>query len=159
MRFINESGSVVIPVDFSEPSLYALEVAGELAGDRPVIALHVIPGLYAVDPQVAIGNFYDDEALQTARVHLREILDESGHEEFSAVVRIGDPATVIADYVRRESSALVVIPSHGRRGFRRLLMGSVAERVMREATCPTLVLRIDPEEHEGRETKDRAKGA
>jgi nucleotide-binding universal stress UspA family protein len=53
----------------------------------------------------------------------------------------GDPGTEIAKYGEDISADLIVISSHGRRGFKRLLIGSVAERVVRLAHCPVLVLK------------------
>jgi nucleotide-binding universal stress UspA family protein len=54
---------------------------------------------------------------------------------------LGEPAHGIADYAQDKKAELIVIPSHGRTGITRLLIGSVAERVVRLAHCPVLVLR------------------
>ena len=56
-------------------------------------------------------------------------------------VEFGDPGNQIVDFAERISAELIVIPSHGRTGIERLLLGSVAERVARLAPCPVLVLR------------------
>jgi nucleotide-binding universal stress UspA family protein len=56
-------------------------------------------------------------------------------------VRIGDPGHEIADCAAEIGADLVVISSHGRKGVKRLLIGSVAERVVRLSHCPVLVLR------------------
>ena len=57
------------------------------------------------------------------------------------VIWIGNPGLEITEYARESKSDLIVIPSHGHHGLRRILLGSVAERVLRHAECPTLVLR------------------
>ena len=57
------------------------------------------------------------------------------------VVREGDPGLMIADYAADVQADLIVMPSHGYHGVKRLLLGSVAERVLRHANCPVLVLR------------------
>lgn len=54
----------------------------------------------------------------------------------------GDPATEIVDYAREAGSDVIVMGTHGRTGLERLLMGSVAEKVMREAPCSVLVVKL-----------------
>jgi nucleotide-binding universal stress UspA family protein len=56
-------------------------------------------------------------------------------------VRIGDPGAEIVKVATELKAGLIVMPSHGRTGLKHLLLGSVAERVVRTATCPVLVLR------------------
>ena len=56
-------------------------------------------------------------------------------------VEIGDPGHRIADVAAKLGADLIVMPSHGRTGIERMLIGSVAERVLRLAHCPVLVLR------------------
>ena len=56
-------------------------------------------------------------------------------------VQFGDPGHGITDYAEEVGADVIVMPSHGRTGLRRLLIGSVAERVLRLAHCPVLVLR------------------
>ena len=53
----------------------------------------------------------------------------------------GDPATAILEVARENSADLIVIGTHGRKGLLRILMGSVAESVLRGATCPVLVVK------------------
>ncbi len=55
--------------------------------------------------------------------------------------RTGDPGLVITDYATEIGAGLIVIPSHGYHGLKRLVLGSVAERVIRHADCSVLVLR------------------
>jgi len=56
-------------------------------------------------------------------------------------VSFGDPGNEIAAFAERLKADLIVMPSHGRSGLTRLLIGSVAERVLRLAHCPVLILR------------------
>jgi nucleotide-binding universal stress UspA family protein len=58
-----------------------------------------------------------------------------------AHVLTGDPGTTITDYANEQSADLIVIPSHGYHGINRIVLGSVAERVLRHANCPVLVTR------------------
>ena len=57
------------------------------------------------------------------------------------LTRFGDPGHQIAQYAEEAKADLIVLPSHGRSGLQRLLIGSVAERVVRHAPCPVLVVR------------------
>jgi len=57
---------------------------------------------------------------------------------------IGNPATAIVHLAETENVDLIVLPTHGRTGLMRLLMGSVAEEVVRKARCPVLTVKADP---------------
>ena len=72
---------------------------------------------------------------------LAKVLAEAGHENVKITVRFGDPGHEIAHYAEEISADLVAIPSRGRSGFTRILLGSVTERVVRLAHCPVLVLK------------------
>ncbi len=75
----------------------------------------------------------------TARVYLAEYLRGHRLPGVTSAVCVGDPGFAIADYARAHNADLIVIPSHGYHGIKRLLLGSVAERVVRHAGCPVLV--------------------
>lgn len=134
-------GVVVVPIDFSQDTLWAIDVAKSVTGGtariRPV---HVAPVLSAAEPGV-VWELVSDEA--RAKHIQEEFVKEYGSVLPGATVTVlfGDPGAEIADYAEREHAALVVLPSHGRTGLSRLLIGSVAERVVRLAHCPVLVLR------------------
>lgn len=72
---------------------------------------------------------------------LRERLDNGMHDDVSTDVVIGNPGHEITALAEREDADLIVLTSHGRTGLKRMLIGSVAERVIRLAHCPVLVLR------------------
>jgi nucleotide-binding universal stress UspA family protein len=76
-----------------------------------------------------------------AQRHLAEFLARLGLSAAQGVVRLGDPGLDITEYADEIQSDLIVIPSHGYHGVKRFLLGSVAERVIRHAHCPVLVLR------------------
>jgi nucleotide-binding universal stress UspA family protein len=84
------------------------------------------------DPQARVGQI---EKL------LKEKLASEKHKGVQIAVLLGEPAHGIANYSQEKHAELIVIPSHGRTGITRLLIGSVAERVVRLAHCPVLVLR------------------
>ena len=133
---------VLVPVDFSDVSLKAIDEALLMVADPSHIHLiHVLPMLAPAEPGV-VWNVVDDELREK---HVREALAERlTDDKFAAVkveVAIGDPGHEIADYAKEADVDLIVLPSHGRTGITRLLVGSVAERVVRLAHCPVLVLR------------------
>ena len=133
---------VVVPVDMSDESLAAVEVALQIA-DRPAY-VHVLRVLH--EPQ----SSYPD-ALWAAIDHskrrnaaLEELQKSLAGEQYADVklcVEFGDPGHRVAEHADAIRAKLIVMPSHGRRGVKRLLLGSVAERVTRLARCPVLVLR------------------
>ena len=88
-----------------------------------------------------------DDASRTKEVedHFGEFLAEHEISGVTPVVRIGDPGLQIADYAGQVEADLIVITSHGRHGLTRFLLGSVAERVIRHAELPVLVLRPERE--------------
>jgi nucleotide-binding universal stress UspA family protein len=135
--------AVVVPVDFSEESRAAIDRAMELVdGDATrVHVIHVLAQMSPADPGVYWGEISDDNRAR----HVEEAMVEQGlHKEISSMHRkviFGDAGFRIARYAQDIDADLVVIPSHGRTGLKRLLIGSVAERVIRYAHCPVLVLR------------------
>jgi nucleotide-binding universal stress UspA family protein len=137
---------ILVPTDFSPPSLEALRYARELARERNarLILLHV------VEP------FHPDWRMDTttlqraARDQARHRLDELVSRELpgaSAVaeVRAGHPVEQINAVAGKHRADVIVIATHGRTGLQHALLGSVAERVVRHAPCPVLVLRAQAE--------------
>ncbi len=137
------SEAIVVPVDFSGMSVTAISTALELAHDRNQIhVLHVIPVLDQIAPDIEYLPIPTDTDRQNAvRQHFAEFLSQHGFPGLRQVVRDGQPGQQIADYAKEISAGLIVIPSHGYGGVKRLLLGSVAETVVRRAECPVLVLR------------------
>jgi nucleotide-binding universal stress UspA family protein len=133
---------VVVPVDFSQESLDAVEVGRQLV-DAPE-HLHVIHVLIDITPLEAgeVWGVIDPQArIEQAQRLLREKLADPKYQGVHTAVLMGEPAHGIANYAQEKQAELIVIPSHGRTGLTRLLIGSVAERVVRLAHCPVLVLR------------------
>jgi nucleotide-binding universal stress UspA family protein len=132
---------ILVPVDLADPSDRAVSYALEIASaPEHVTALHVgVPFLLVEPPYV---SFLDEDAR-------RKQLEEAVQARFAGnryrgvriAVRYGDPGTEIAAAAKELGAGLIVMPSHGRTGLSHLLIGSVAERVVRYASCPVLVLR------------------
>jgi nucleotide-binding universal stress UspA family protein len=133
---------VVVPVDFSDESFTALEKAVELVDDPAnVLVVHVLQELSAIEPGEMWRTIDHDSRIRHTMNALRERLAKEGHEAVSADVVIGDPGHEVTALAERENADMIVLMSHGRTGLKRLLIGSVAERVIRLAHCPVLVLR------------------
>lgn len=134
--------TVVVPVDFSTASADALQTGLTLVAKPEDV--HVI---YVTAPPIAFnyaeGWALDDPAtrMKAAREHLTKFLDGKNAAGVKTIIREGDPGLIISDYAAEVHADLIVMPSHGYHGVKRLLLGSVAERVLRHANCPILVLR------------------
>ena len=76
-----------------------------------------------------------------ASSELQSRLSSPAYEGLALRVEFGEPGYRIAEVAKELGIGLIVIPSHGRLGISRVFLGSVAERVLRRATCPVLVLR------------------
>ena len=133
---------VIVPVDFSDESFRALDTAKELVDDPVnVVVVHVLQDLSPMEPGEIWGTIDRETRIRHTMKALRERLAEEGHDEVSTDVVIGDPGHEITGLAQREQADLIVLTSHGRTGLKHLLIGSVAERVIRLAHCPVLVLR------------------
>ncbi len=133
---------IVVPVDFSGESKQAIEAALEMV-DKPehVHAIHVMFPLDIVAPGVVWGGIEEVEREKATREHAEAFMEEHGISGVTILTRVGDPGTEISDYAESINADLVIISSHGYHGFKRALLGSVAERVIRHVACPVLVLR------------------
>jgi nucleotide-binding universal stress UspA family protein len=141
------SGPVVVPFDFSDHARQAVKRAVEIAEQPSKIhVLHVLPFMIPTDPGAVWDTVDDQQRIAHAREALLEALPASQFGELVMDVKLGDPGRVITEYAEELHADLVVVGSHGRTGFSRLLLGSVAEKVTRLVHCPVLVLKI-PEQH------------
>jgi nucleotide-binding universal stress UspA family protein len=134
---------VVVPTDFSDLSLEALETARTLTGGD-ASRIHVVSVLVPIvppSPGITWGTV--DDTVRSARVReaLDELLAQRGLGDAKVTVCIGSPANEIADIAASTGADLIVVTSHGRTGLVRAALGSVAERIVRLANCPVLVLK------------------
>jgi nucleotide-binding universal stress UspA family protein len=134
--------SVVVPVDFSDYSLVAIQTALEFVQSPSDV--HVIHVIIPLD-MISVGEMWvaeDVASRKNASVeYLHKYLKEHGVSGVTAVIYEGDPGLQIGEYAKSIGADLIVIPSHGRHGFERMLLGSVSERVLRHADCQILMLR------------------
>jgi nucleotide-binding universal stress UspA family protein len=133
---------VVVPTDFSQESLQAIDAALEIgASPSGIHVIHVLPELVILDPTVAWATIDDENRIRATQEQLEAVLKDAKYRGVKTKVLVGDPGHVIADYAQGVKAELIVLPSHGRTGLKRMLIGSVAERVVRLAHCPVLVIR------------------
>jgi nucleotide-binding universal stress UspA family protein len=137
--------TVLYTTDFSDWSKSAFPLAYSLARDHGarLIVLHVLPaGTYEIVNLAQLGQgesaqqFEDD-----VRHDLQRIQPPDDRVPMEYKLAKGDPAASIVKVAEETACDLIVLGTHGRTGLRRVLMGSVAEHVMRSAPCPVLVVK------------------
>ena len=134
--------SVLIPIDFSDLSYQALGPAKEMVDDVSSLKLiHVLAPLHPADPAAMWDTISDDDRKDKVRTFTHKKLDELGYGDIPIQVVIGDTTSKIVDYAQEIDADLIVMPSHGRKGVSRFLIGSVAEQVVRLSHCPVLILK------------------
>jgi nucleotide-binding universal stress UspA family protein len=136
---------ILCPIDFSDFSQRALRHATTLARwyGAELHALHVIatlPTIWTVAP--TLGPHGPDPLIDPLQRQLDVMVRTvaGGDLRTAAQVREGDATNEILDYARRSDIDLVVLGTHGRGGFERLVLGSVAEKVLRKSICPVLTV-------------------
>jgi nucleotide-binding universal stress UspA family protein len=133
---------VVVPIDFSSESAAAIEAGVAVAGAAgKVHVIHVLQPLDAISPGVLLGDVNDKSRMHVATENLKKLTERCGAADAEEVILIGSPGLEIAEYAKKINADLIVIPSHGFHGVKRLLLGSTAERVIRHAECSVLVVR------------------
>jgi nucleotide-binding universal stress UspA family protein len=151
-----EIRSILAPTDFSEHAARALRYAAGLA-ERLGATLHLIhvlpdvvpmaPDLVGGAPDMVIAPALPPEYYRETEAESREALGRVLDPSWGAVpsvetdVRRGDPVEEINDYAAGHGIDLIVIATHGRTGLRHVLLGSVAEHIVRHAPCPVLTIR------------------
>jgi nucleotide-binding universal stress UspA family protein len=134
--------TLVVPIDFSDLAIAALDKAIDIAGDvGKVHAIHVLPDMGVVDPIAIYENISDASRIEAIEKVIRERFAEPRYEKLIIHAAVGDPGHEVADYSQRVKADLIVISSHGYGFLKHLLLGSVAERIVRLAHCPVLVMR------------------
>ena len=142
---------ILCPTDFSEPSYKALKAANELAlhFSAALVLVHVVPLVIDIPTS---ADFYIPSDVKTAQARAKKALQEVVEKRISEKVRIrtnvvvGDPGDEIVTTAAGENADIIVIATHGLTGWRRLIFGSVAEKVVRLAPCPVLTIQSPPKE-------------
>jgi nucleotide-binding universal stress UspA family protein len=145
---------VLAPVDFSECSKRAQEYACALV-DQFQAQLHLLHVLHDLAPLMLDGGTmyalpanYFDEQKQSAEQALTALPSEEWSRGKSVIreLRMGNPFVEIVRYAQERDIDIIVIGTHGRSAISHLLLGSVAEKVVRSAPCPVLI--VHPSGHQ-----------
>lgn len=136
------TAKLLFPTDFSTLSQPALEMATDLARQRNAKLLIV----HVEEPPIAYGGgelYYGIEEPDQAELKrmLAAVVPTDPAVGYEHRLLIGNPATAIVQLAETEGVGMIVMPTHGRTGLMRLLMGSVAEEVVRKAKCPVLTIK------------------
>lgn len=138
--------TIVFPTDFSTLADAALAYATSFARDTGAKLLIV----HVEEPPAAYGGgemYYGlpepDTAALTAMLH--RVVPPDPQVPYEHRLLLGDPASEVVALAESVAADLIVMATHGRTGLKRLLMGSVAEAVVRRATCPVLTFKEHPE--------------
>lgn len=143
---------ILVPTDFSAASKKAIEYADAFAStfQSRVTLLHVLEPM-ALPPEYGYIPAYspEDEALHVEAVR-KQLLERASSmdsaRQTEILVRVGRPWHEVVSAVSELGVDLLVLTTHGRTGLPHMLMGSVAEKIVRHASCPVLVVR--PEERD-----------
>jgi nucleotide-binding universal stress UspA family protein len=141
--------SILYPTDFSTCGQTALEMATSLARDRgaSLVIVHV------EEPPMAYGGgelYYGVQEPDRTELEnmLKAVVPTDPAVAYEHRLAIGGPAEGILHAAESVNAEMIVMSTHGRTGLTRMLMGSVAEEVVRKARCPVLTVKGTPKPKE-----------
>jgi nucleotide-binding universal stress UspA family protein len=149
-----EIRAILCPIDFSEFSIRAYHHALSLAEHyrARLVAQHVVevwrhPSA-SFAPSASLYDEYCQSLCGSCMEQMQKFVKDHAHNEVQPklVVEDGTAPDAILSFAQAEKSDLIVMGTHGLRGFDRLMLGSATERVMRRAPCPVLAVREPPHE-------------
>ncbi|NNE46054.1 MAG: universal stress protein [Rhodothermales bacterium] len=146
---------VLVAVDFSPASESALESALDFVGSRPV-ELHLIHVQILFDEAEEVAGKEREIAAEAERLYGRVTKQRkiaNGTKVSYSVERDVAPASAILRYAAAHDIEMIVSGTHGRRGFRRMILGSVAEELVRLSECPVLTIGGEASHHLGEHMK------
>ena len=153
--FMFQPRKILVPTDFSEDSDLAFRMALSIAVkyQARIFLLHVISNTvqqsladYCLDQSIVARVL--NESIVFSNEKLQEVIDknqQSGNIKVIPDVRKGQPYEEILKEAAERKIDLIVIASHGKTGLKKYLIGSVTEKVMKEAKCPLLLIRSQQE--------------
>jgi nucleotide-binding universal stress UspA family protein len=141
--------SILVPIDFSAGSLRALDYAVDLnrtLGARLEVLL-VVEALHLANPASLLGpaknlRMLVDEQCRIGEEQLEELKEQYAAKgvEIDTVLALGAPNETICAVAGKRNSDMIVMATHGRSGLSHVILGSVAEHVVRTAPCPVLTV-------------------
>jgi nucleotide-binding universal stress UspA family protein len=144
---------ILVATDFGPAADNALRYGEQLAREfgATLHVLHAVPNVYATSMDgygyAAVPAQIQEDLETAARRHMRERVSDEDRQELRArttVVTHNSPAVAVVEYAKQHAIDLIVLGTHGRGALAHMLLGNVAERVVRIAPCPVLTVR-DPE--------------
>jgi len=149
---MNPIKNVLHPTDFSENSHHALRVAAALARDQHgcLVILHVVPKAAPVIGDGKVAELERAERYQRdlktyqeeMMARLRSLRVPDGHVRVEYLFEEGDVARVILRAAEQKACDLIVMGTHGKTGHQRIVLGSVAAEVSRNAQCPVVTVKL-----------------
>jgi len=152
-RFMN----ILCPTDFSPFAQAAVPIACSLANDygATLTLLHVRPMPVAVVGEFGVVMPLDvREPVETSKARMRQCVPAKFTGVLECDVRDGDAAEEILKTIKDRHCDLIVLGTHGRSGLLRMLVGSVAETILREAPCPVMTIKTTVPESSATESAD-----
>lgn len=146
--------TILVPHDFSSSANHAVAIARDeaKAHGAKLMLLHVIDLPTAIKPDTVIVPDdtgapinVKDYAVRSAEQHLADLADRIGKDGVTAAtyIRLGKPEDEIVKFANENGVDLIAMGTHGRTGLAHMLVGSVAERVVRTSKCPVLTIRSE----------------
>jgi nucleotide-binding universal stress UspA family protein len=136
--------TILHPTDFSEQANNAFRLAGMLARDHEaclVVVRVVQPPITVVGGMGVVPPVPEEYGYEEAEERLAKLQAPSSSVQIKRLIREGEVASEILALAKEGPCDLIVMGTHGRTGWSRLLMGSVAEEVVRKARCPVLTVK------------------
>jgi nucleotide-binding universal stress UspA family protein len=157
---------ILSPIDFSDSSHAALDVAADFATrfGAELLLVHVLPAIPDLPENVSIlkEGEYDQSLTDAAAKRLADLAATLAQKNVKVRTEMGTANDVGMELVRiaeHERADMVIIATHGMTGWHKIAFGSVAEKVVKQATCPVLVLRANALADAGGEKKAASSAA
>jgi nucleotide-binding universal stress UspA family protein len=141
------ASTILVAVDFGAASLAALEKARELGAklNLELVVLHVysVPFFAYPGAEPLLAPTFAEDLGMAARLAVDKLASSIGGAR--TVLRCGDAASEILRAIQQERPAMLCMGTHGRSGFAHLMLGSVAEKIVRESPVPVVTVHAPPE--------------
>ncbi len=142
---MQEVHQIIVPVDFSKTTAKLIDYATHMAEklSATIHFIHVAEINQGHDMLLGSSVFGDikDKIIAAAEERMANLLEDNGERCKGCTGKVvnADIVDAIIDHAKNEKADLIIISTHGTKGLEKILLGSVAERVMKKAPCPTLI--------------------
>ncbi len=132
---------ILCPIDLSPFSQQAINVASSMAKSEGATLCFLFVAMPPLPASAGMAIAEVNSSIAEQKKLFEEIRPSREGVTFEHHLERGEPIHVIVDFIKDHAIDLVIMPTHGRSGLLRLVMGSVAEHVVRKATCPVLIVK------------------